>query len=111
MRSGKLRALGVTSRQRSSVVPEVPTIAEAGLPGYEATTWYGLLAPASTAPTIVNKLQREVDEVLRQPDMREKLLAQGLESVGNKPSEFSAIIAAELIKWSKVVAAAGVKAE
>jgi tripartite-type tricarboxylate transporter receptor subunit TctC len=111
VRSGRLRALGVTSKQRSTVVPEVPTIAESGLPGYEATTWYGVLAPAATPPQIVAKLQQQIEEVLKQPDVREKLLAQGLEPVGNKPADFAAIINAELVKWSKVVAASGVKAE
>jgi len=111
IRAGRLRALGVTSKQRSSVVPDVPTIAESGLPGYEATTWYGMLAPARTPPAIVNKLNREMSEVLKIADIREKLLAQGLEPVGNTPDEFAAIIAAELVKWKKVVTAAGVKAE
>ena len=111
VRSGKLRALGVTSKQRSAVMPETPTIAEAGLPGYEATTWYGMLAPAATPVRVVDRLQREMVEVIALPDVRDKLLAQGLEPVANKPSEFSAIISAELVKWSKVVAAAGVKAE
>ncbi len=111
VRSGKLRALGVTSKQRSAVVPEIPTIAEAGLPGYEATTWYGMLAPAATPAGIVTRLQREMVDAIGLPDIRDKLLAQGLEPVGNKPSEFAGIISAELVKWSKVVAAAGVKAE
>ena len=111
VRSGKLRALGVTSKQRSSVMPEVPTIAEAGLAGYEATTWYGMLMPAATSPTVVNKLQQHIEDVLRQPDIKDKLLAQGLDPVGNKPSEFRSIISAELVKWNKVVTAAGVKAE
>jgi tripartite-type tricarboxylate transporter receptor subunit TctC len=111
VRSGKLRALGVTSKERSAVVPEIPTIAESGLPGYEATTWYGMLAPAATPASVVGRLQREMVEVIRLPDVRDKLLAQGLEPVGNKPAEFAGIISAELVKWSKVVAAAGVRAE
>ena len=85
MRSGKLRALGVTSNQRSTVMPEVPTIAEAGLPGYESSTWYGMLAPAGTSKAIVDRLYQNMSEVLRLPDIREKLLAQGLEPVGNRP--------------------------
>ncbi|HUP95171.1 MAG TPA: tripartite tricarboxylate transporter substrate binding protein, partial [Burkholderiales bacterium] len=111
VRAGKLRALGVTSKQRSAVVPEVPTIAEAGLPGYEASTWYGMLAPAATPAPIVSKLNRQMIDVLKLPDVREKLLAQGLEPVGNTPAEFTSIISAELVKWGKVVAAAGMKAE
>jgi tripartite-type tricarboxylate transporter receptor subunit TctC len=111
VRSGKLRALGVTSKQRSTVVPDVPTIAESGLPGYEATTWYGMLVPAKTRMEVIAKLHDQLVEVLKLPDIREKLLAQGLEPVGNRPDEFGAIISTELVKWSKVVAAAGVKAE
>ena len=111
VRAGKLRALGVTSKQRSAVVPEVPTIAESGLPGYEASTWYGMLAPAATPAPIVAKLNRQMIDVLKLPDVREKLLAQGLEPVGNTPAEFTSIIATELVKWGKVVAAAGMKAE
>ncbi|MGZ5119282.1 MAG: tripartite tricarboxylate transporter substrate binding protein [Burkholderiales bacterium] len=111
VRSGKLRALGVTSKERSTVVPDVPTIAESGLPGYEATTWYGMLAPAKTRTLIITKLHDQMIEVLKLPDIREKLLAQGLEPVGNRPDQFAAIISMELVKWSKVVAAAGVKAE
>ncbi|HEV7394213.1 MAG TPA: tripartite tricarboxylate transporter substrate binding protein [Burkholderiales bacterium] len=111
VRSGKLRALGVTSKQRSTVVPDVPTIAESGLPGYEATTWYGMLVPAKTRMEVIAKLHDHLVEVLKLPDIREKLLAQGLEPVANGPDEFGAIISTELVKWSKVVAAAGVKAE
>ena len=111
VRAGKLRALGVTSRERSSVVPDVPTIAEAGLPGYESSTWYGMLAPAGTPRPIVMKLHGEMLEVLKLADIREKLSAQGLEPVGNTPADFASVISAELVKWRKVVAAAGMKAE
>jgi tripartite-type tricarboxylate transporter receptor subunit TctC len=111
VRAGKLRGLGVTSKERSSVMPEVPTIAESGLPGYESTTWYGMLAPAGTPATIVRTLHDQMVAVLKLEDIREKLLVQGLEPVGNSPAEFSSIIASELTKWRKVVAAAGMKAE
>jgi tripartite-type tricarboxylate transporter receptor subunit TctC len=111
VRSGKLRALAVTSRQRSTVLPDVPTIAEAALPGYEASTWYGMLAPAGTPTAIVTTLHRQMVEVLKLPDIREKLLAQGLEAGGATPAEFTSTIAAELVKWKTVVAAAGMKAE
>jgi len=111
VRAGKLRGLGVTSKERSSVMPEVPTIAESGLPGYESTTWYGMLAPAGTPATIVRTLHDQMVAVLKLEDIREKLLVQGLEPVGNTPAEFSSIIASELTKWRKVVAAAGMKAE
>jgi tripartite-type tricarboxylate transporter receptor subunit TctC len=89
----------------------VPTIAEAGLPGYESSTWYGMLAPAGTPRPIVMKLHQEMGEVLKLADIREKLATQGLESVGNTPVEFASIISTELVKWRKVVAAAGVKVE
>ena len=111
VRAGKLRGLGVTSKERSSVMPEVPTIAESGLPGYESTTWYGMLAPAGTPATVVRTLHDQMVAVLKLEDIREKLLVQGLEPVGNTPAEFSSIIASELTKWRKVVAAAGMKAE
>jgi tripartite-type tricarboxylate transporter receptor subunit TctC len=111
VRAGKLRGLGVTSKERSSVMPEVPTIAESGLPGYESTTWYGMLAPAGTPATVVRTLHDQMVVVLKLEDIREKLLVQGLEPVGNSPAEFSSIIASELTKWRKVVAAAGMKAE
>jgi tripartite-type tricarboxylate transporter receptor subunit TctC len=111
VRAGRLRALGVTSKARSTVVPDVPTIAESGLPGYESSTWYGMLAPAGAPKAIVTKLHQQMLEVLKLPDIREKLAAQGLEPGGNSPGEFGSIIAAELVKWRKVVAAAGMKAE
>jgi tripartite-type tricarboxylate transporter receptor subunit TctC len=111
VRAGKLRGLGVTSKERSSVVPDIPTIAEAGLPGYESSTWYGMLAPAGTPATIVRTLHDQMVQVLKLEDIREKLLAQGLEPVGSSPAEFASIIAAELVKWRKVVSAAGMKVE
>jgi tripartite-type tricarboxylate transporter receptor subunit TctC len=111
VRAGKLRGLGVTSKQRSTVVPDIPTIAEGGLPGYESSTWYGMLAPSGTSAVIVTTLHDEMARVLKLEDMREKLLAQGLEPVGNSPAEFSSIITAELVKWRKVVAAAGMRVE
>jgi tripartite-type tricarboxylate transporter receptor subunit TctC len=111
VRAGRLRGLALTSSKRSSIAPDLPTIAESGLPGYEATTWYGMLAPAGTPPAVVAKLYDSVAEVLKTSDMRDKLLAQGLEPVGSTPAEFTAMIAAEIPKWRKVVAAAGVKVE
>jgi tripartite-type tricarboxylate transporter receptor subunit TctC len=111
VRAGKLRGLALTSSRRSSIAPDLPTIAESGLPGYEATTWYGMLAPAGTPPALVAKLHDALTEVLKTSDTRDKLLAQGLEPVGSTPAEFAATIAAEIPKWRKVVAAAGVKVE
>jgi tripartite-type tricarboxylate transporter receptor subunit TctC len=107
----RLRALGVTSAKRASGLPDIPTIAESGLPGYEASAWYGLLAPANTPPAIIAKLQSEIHAALRVPDVVDKLAAQGLEPAANTPDEFTRFIGVELAKWSKVIAAAGVKLE
>ena len=111
VQAGKLRALGVTSARRSSALPEVPAIAEAGVPGYEGSAWYGVLAPAGTPQGIIGRLQNELHNTLRLPELRDKLIAQGLEPVANTPAEFAAIIAMEITKWSKVVAASGAKVE
>lgn len=111
VQAGKLRALGVTSARRSSALPEVPAIAEAGVPGYEGSAWYGVLAPAGTPQGIIGRWQNELHNTLRLPELRDKLIAQGLEPVANTPAEFAAIIAMEITKWSKVVAASGAKVE
>ena len=111
IRAGKIRALAVTTAKRWPGAPEIPTMAEAGVPGYEATAWFGLLAPANTPKPIVELLQRHVATILRQPEVEKMLLEQGAEAVGNTPDEFARLIAAELQKWTKVVAATGVKLE
>ena len=111
IRAGKIRALAVTTAKRWPGAPEIPTMAEAGVPGYEATAWFGLLAPANTPKPIVELLQRHVAAILRQPEVEKMLLEQGAEAVGNTPDEFARLIAAELQKWDKVVAATGVKLE
>ncbi len=107
----RLRALGVTSAKRAAGLPDTPTIAEAGLPGYDASSWYGVLAPAGTPPAIIAKLQSEIHSALRAPEIVDKLSAQGLEPAPNTPDDFARFIAAELAKWNKVIAAAGVKVE
>lgn len=111
IRSGKVRALAVTTAKRWPGAPEIPTMAEAGVPGYEASAWFGLLAPANTPKPIVELLQRHVAAILRQPEVEKLLLEQGAEAVGNTPDEFAKLIAAELQKWAKVVATTGVKLE
>ena len=111
IRAGKIRALAVTTAKRWPGAPEIPTMAEAGVPGYESTAWFGLLAPANTPKPIVELLQRHVAAILRQPEVEKMLLEQGAEPVGNTPDEFARLIAAELQKWTKVVAATGVKLE
>ena len=108
-REGKLRALAVTSLRRSSAVPEVPTIAESGYPGFDVTVWFGLLAPAKTPATIVSKLHLETVKALALPDLRAKLADLGLEAIGNSPDEFAAAIKSEIPKWAKVIKGSGIK--
>jgi len=108
IKGGKLRALGVTSAKRASGLPDIPAIAEAGVPGYEAIQWYGLLAPAGTSRDVVNKLQSETAKILVLQEVKERLAADGADAVGNRPQEFAAYIKAEIDKWSKVVKAGGI---
>jgi tripartite-type tricarboxylate transporter receptor subunit TctC len=111
VKAGKLRALGVTSAKRSPALPEVPTIAEAGVPGYDATSWFGILAPAGTPEPVVMRLQGAIVQALGEPEMRQRMADLGAEPVGDTPAEFGQFIAAELAKWAKVVNDAGVKLE
>ena len=111
IRSGKVRALAVTGAQRSKLAPELPTIAEGGLPGYNASGWYGLLAPAATPKEIVSRLNSEVVRILRMPDIVERLSSQGAEPVGNTPEQFRAFIRSEIDKWAKLVKAANMKVD
>jgi len=103
LRSGRLRALGVTSAKRASGLPDVPTIAEAGLAGYEAIQWYALFAPAGTPREIVGRMQAEVARALQSPELRERLAADGAEAGGMAPEAFAAFVRAEIDKWSRVV--------
>jgi tripartite-type tricarboxylate transporter receptor subunit TctC len=109
VREGKLRALAVTSLRRSSAVPDLPTIAESGYPGFEVTGWNGLLAPARTPTTIVRKLHLETVKAVALPDVRAKLADLGLEGIGNSPDEFAAVIKSEIPKWAKVIKESGIK--
>ncbi|MBA2961080.1 MULTISPECIES: tripartite tricarboxylate transporter substrate binding protein [Ramlibacter] len=111
VKSGRLRPLAVTSSQRSATLPDLPTIAESGLPGYSAVTWYGLLAPRGTPADIVQKVSREINEILKLPATREQLIAQGFEPAGSSPSDFAGFISAEIVKWGRVVKAAGIAPE
>ncbi len=111
VQTSKLRALGVTSARRVGALPNIPAIAEAGVPGYDGSAWYGVLAPAGTPAAIVTRLHGELMAALRTPELKDKLVAQGLEPASYTPEEFSALIVTELAKWAKVVAAAGVKNE
>jgi tripartite-type tricarboxylate transporter receptor subunit TctC len=111
VKSGRLRALAVTSRQRVSALPEVPTLAESGVPGYEYSSWIGLLAPAKTPRAVVEKLGAEAARAARTPEMKAVLALEGAEPVGSSPDEFASLIRAELGRWSKLVAASGIKAD
>jgi len=110
VKAGKVRALAVTTAKRSSAAPELPSIGET-VSGYEAAAWFGLVAPAGTPKDIIDKLSAETAKVLKMPDVREKLAAQGAEAVGNSPEEFGAFIKSEIAKWAKVVRESGAKAE
>ncbi len=111
VKAGKLRALAVTTAKRSPAVPDLPTIAEAGVPGYEANTWYGVLAPAKTPASIVGRLHDEFLNIMRSADIRERIAVHGYEPETNTPQEFAAFIKSEIIKWGKVVKAAGIHAD
>ena len=111
VRAGRLRALGVTSAARAASAPGIPTVAEGGLPGYEAVQWYGLLAPAGTPREIIARLHAETVATLRAPDSAKRLAGDGAEVIAGTPEEFAAFIAAETVKWAKVVKAAGIQPE
>jgi tripartite-type tricarboxylate transporter receptor subunit TctC len=112
IKSGKLKALAVTSAQRSAALPDVPTIEEAaGLKGFEATSWFGLLAPAGTPADIVNRVQQEVARALNTPAIKEKMLAQGAIPSGNTPAEFARLIESEHTKWAQVVKTSGARVD
>ncbi len=109
--AGKLRVLAVAGRKRSAAIPQVPTVAEAGVPGYEVDVWYALLAPAATPKAVVTQLNDEVTRILRAPELAERYAGLGLEPVGNPPEQTAAYINTEVAKWAKVVKAAGISAD
>lgn len=111
VRSGRLRALGVTSARRVPAAPGIPTIAEAGVPGYESLQWYGLVAPAGTAKEIIARVHKEAVAVLRIPEILTRLANDGAEVIASTPEEFGAYLRAETEKWAKVAKAAGIKPE
>jgi len=111
VKNGRLRAYGVTSTKRAAVAPDVPAIAEAGVPGYEVVQWFGILAPANTPREIIVKVHAGVVRAVQDPAIRERFISDGAETVGSTPEEFAAVIRADLSKWSKVIKNAGIKPE
>jgi tripartite-type tricarboxylate transporter receptor subunit TctC len=111
VKAGKLRALAVTTAQRSKLAPDLPTMSEAGLRGFDISTWFGLLAPAGTPPAIVDKWNADVTKILSAPDMRERLASQGAEAAPDTPAEFTKFIDAELVKYARIVKASGAKVD
>jgi tripartite-type tricarboxylate transporter receptor subunit TctC len=111
VKSGRLRAIAVTSARHALAMPELPTVAEAGVPGYEVTSWNGILAPAGTSADIVRRLNAEINKIIGAPDMKARMLDNGFEPVGGAPEKFGAHIHAEIAKWAPVVKAAGVKVD
>jgi len=111
VKSGAVRGLAVAGAQRSSVLPELPTVAESGIPGYEVSAWFGIFAPAGVPQPVVQRLNAEFVKALQQPDLRERLATQGADPLTSTPAEFSAYLRAEIDKWAKVVKAAGMKVD
>ena len=111
IKDGKLRLLAVTTAERSKSLPDTPTVAESGLPGYEAMPWLGLMAPAGTPPAVVNRLNTEVAEVLKESEVQAKFRSLGLDIIGSTPAEFSAFLKKDIVKWAKVVHDSGAKAD
>jgi tripartite-type tricarboxylate transporter receptor subunit TctC len=109
VQSGKLRALGVTTAKRTTAAPEIPTIAEAGLPGYEQSAWHGLLVPTGTPDAVIAKLNAEVNRLLRSPDAVERFKVQGFDVIGGSPADFAAFIRQDVAKYAKLVKTAGIK--
>ena len=110
-KGGKLRALAVTTAQRSSVAPDVPTLAESGLPGYEIGSWQGVFAPAGTPPDIVKRLNAEIVKIIKSPEVQKKLIDLGAEPVGDTPEQFATFVKAEVVKWGEVVKKSGAKVD
>ena len=101
--------MAVSGKQRSKIAPEIPTVSESGLPGYEMGSWFGLVAPAGTPPAVMDKLQQATTRALRLPDVASQLSAQGAEPIGSTPEEFRVFLAAEIARWGKVIKAANMK--
>jgi tripartite-type tricarboxylate transporter receptor subunit TctC len=111
IRAGRVKALAITSLRRSPVSPDLPTVAESGLPGFEVVGWFGWLAPAATPKPIIDRLHGEIVRTLRLPDVRDRLLSQSTEPVGNTPQEFAAFMKSEHAKWGRLIRAANIRVE
>jgi tripartite-type tricarboxylate transporter receptor subunit TctC len=111
VKTGRLRALAVTSGARSALVPGVPTVAESGIPGYDASTWYGIIAPAGTPRTVIARLNQEITTALGTPEVRDQLMAAGADPAPNTPEQFAALIQSEIVKWAKIIKLSGAKVE
>lgn len=109
VKAGKVRALAITSAKRSVAAPEYPTVAETGLPGYDAVSWYGVLAPAGTPRPIIDRLNAEIRKIVATPEIRDSFLNQGAEPITDTPEDFAAIVRADVAKWAKIVKATGAK--
>ena len=109
IQGGKVRGLAVTSAQRSPALPDVPTVAESGFPGFEANGWLGILVPNGTPPDVIARLNAEIGKVMQSPEMKKQLLAQGVEARTSTPEQFGALIRSEAAKWHKIIADAGIK--
>ena len=109
VKSGKIRALGVTSARRSPAAPEIPAFAEAGLPGYDASAWFALFAPARTPAAVIGKINSEVNQMMRTDDMKERLLPIGADPVAMTPAELDKTVRADIIKWARVIKESGAK--
>jgi tripartite-type tricarboxylate transporter receptor subunit TctC len=110
VKAGRLRAVAVTSLKRSAAAPELPTIAET-VPGYEANGWYGAFAPAATSKDLINRVNAEMNRIMKMPDVTQRLAGDGVEAVGTTPEQFGAYLKQEIAKWGKVVKASGAKAD
>ena len=111
VQAGQARALAVTTPKRSSALPELPTVAESGYPGYEVSTWFGYLAPAGTPPEVVNKLNAEINAALKHPDVEKRLVALGAELDPGTPAAFGKYLEADMTRWARVIKQAGIKAD